>query len=176
MDKISDTGGQVVYRRGNLFGLLFVLLVPAGITAKVWLEADWLPVLIVSGMGLIMLFVSGTREQVVFDTLARTVTCTESFFGRQLRSELIAFGRITRLVVGPCFERGKNGRGPAYQAGFHLTVEWNAEWGGGAQRLGAFHEEEAALREAGELARRIGTDVERAASGRRPAVAGKAAN
>jgi len=161
MRKVSDTDVQIVYRQGTRSAFLFVLLIPAGIAAKVVLDADWLPVLVVTFMGIVMLFVAAMREQLVFDTLTRTITCSESIFGRQTRSELIPFGKVTRLVVGPHFERENKRKGRTRQVGFQMTIDWKAEWGGGGMMLDTFDDEAPALRAAEELGRRIGTSVER---------------
>jgi len=159
MNKVSDNGTQVVYRQGNRFGLLFAILIPAGIASKIWLGTDWLPVLVVTFMGVIMLFVAGMSEQLVFDTLTRTITCTESFFGWNLRSEMIPFDRVTGLLVGRHFERENKRRGQVREAGFQLTIDWKGDWGGGGMMLGASYDEDAVRREAEELARKIGTQV-----------------
>jgi len=157
---VSDTGVQVVYRRGSAVAYFFLILIPAGIAVKVVLGADWFPVLMVMGMGLVMLFVAASREQLVIDTLARTITCTESFFGRELKSELIPFSRVRRLSIGPNYERRNQRGSPAYQSGFRISIFWDAQWGGGAQMLEVFHDEGQARREAEGLARRIGIKVE----------------
>lgn len=158
MEKISDTGGQVIYRQGNRFGLLFVILIPAAIVARIWFELDWMPVLVLCFMGAVMLYVSGMREQIVIDVIARTVTCSESYLSYTFRSEQIPFDRVTGLSVTRHYERDKP-RGPVHEAGFRMSMNWKAEWGGGGSMLAIFHDEESARREAGELARRMGKGV-----------------
>jgi hypothetical protein len=159
--KLRETGTRIVYRHGNPYAFLFLILIPAGWAVKYFLDSGWMPVLVTTFMGGVMFFVGASREYVVFDTATRTATCTESFLGRVSRSALIPFGRITRLAVAPHYERTPGRRGKVRQSGFQLRVDWNTEWGGGGVMLDSFHEEADAMREAEALARKIDTKVER---------------
>jgi hypothetical protein len=159
--KLSDTGVQIVFRDGNPWAFLFLFLIPAGIAVKVFWGTDWLPVLVCTFMGIVMFLVGAMREYVIFDTVTRTITCSQSFLGRVSRSELIPFSHITRLVIAPHYERQRGGRGKAYQSGYRLTIDWKAQWGGGGMMLDAFHDEADAARAADELARKIDAKVER---------------
>jgi hypothetical protein len=161
MKKIREAGVRIVYRHGNPYAFLFLILIPAGWAVKYFLGSDWMPVLVTTFMGGVMFFVAASREYVIFDTATRTVSCTDSFLGRVSRRELIPFSRITRLTVAPHYERTKGRRGKLYQSGFRLSIDWNAKWGGGGVMLDTFHEESDAMREAEALARKIDTRVER---------------
>jgi hypothetical protein len=159
--KLSETGTRIVYRHGNPYAFLFLILIPAGWAVKYFLDSDWMPVLITTFMGGVMFLVGASREYVVFDTATRSAVCTESFLGRVSRSALIPFGRITRLTVAPHYERTQGRRGKIHQSGFQLSIDWKAEWGGGGVMLDTFDEEADAMREAEALARKIDTKVER---------------
>lgn len=161
MRKLRDTGASIIYRHGNPYAFLFLILVPAGWAVKYFLDSGWMPLVVTTFMGGVMFLVGASREYVVFETATRTVTCTESFLGRELRRAVIPFGQITRLAVAPYYERTKRGRGKAYQSGFRLDIDWDAEWGGGRVMLDIFHDERDAVREAETLARRLDTKVER---------------
>ncbi|HKU89641.1 MAG TPA: hypothetical protein VJP84_07590 [Steroidobacteraceae bacterium] len=165
MMKVSETDSQIVYRRGSRFSLAFVILIPVAILARVFLEVDWLPVWVMTFMGVVMAFVGGMREEIVFDVVTRAITCTESFYGRMLRSEVIPLDRVTRLYVEPHYERPNERRSLTYQSGFQLRLAWQGEWGGGGMLLGIIWDEAEAMREAERFAHRIGTKVERLGTG-----------
>jgi hypothetical protein len=105
------------------------------------------------------------REEIVFDVVTRAITCTESFYGRMLRSEVIPLDRVTRLYVEPHYERPNERRSLTYQSGFQLRLAWQGEWGGGGMLLGIIWDEAEAMREAERFAHRIGTKVERLGTG-----------
>lgn len=161
MKKLREDGVRIVYRHGSPYAYLFLIVAPAGWAVKYFLGSDWLPVVVTTFMGGVMFFVAGSREYVVFDTLTRMVTCSESFLGRVSRSEVIPFRQITRLTVGPYYVRTKGRRDKTFQSGFQLSIEWKAGWGGGGLMLDAIHDENEALREAEALARKLETKVER---------------
>jgi hypothetical protein len=161
MRKISDTDSQIVYRTGSRFSLAFVILLPAAIAAKMFLDVGWLPVLVLTFMGVVMAFVAGMREELVFDVVTRVITCTESFYSRVLRTEVIPFSRVTGVHVEPHFERQKDRSSHTYESGLQLRIVWRGDWGGGGMLLGTFFDEAEAMREAEGFARQIGTRVER---------------
>lgn len=161
MKKLQEDGVRIIYRHGSPYAFLFLILIPAGWAVKYFLGSDWLPVLVTTFMGGVMFFVAGSREYVVFDTLTRMVTCSESFLGRVSRSEVIPFRQITRLTVGPHYVRTKGRRDKTFQSSFQLSIDWKAEWGGGGRMLDTIHDENDALREAEALARKLDTRVER---------------
>lgn len=163
MRKLRETGTSIVYRHGNPYAFLFLVLVPAGWAVKYFLDSGWMPVVVTTFMGGVMFLVGASREYVVFETATRTVTCTESFLGRELRRAVIPFGRIKRLAVAPHYERTKGRRGKTFQSGFRLDIDWDAEWGGGGVMLETFHDETEAVQEAETLARKLDTKVERIA-------------
>ncbi len=161
MWKVSENDVEVVFRDGNRKAFVFLLLIPAGFAVKYFWGGDWKPVLMATFMGGVMFFVGAMREQLVFDSVTRTVSCTESFLWHTFRTELIPFDQVTRLTVAPHFERQDGKRGKLHQSGFHMSIDWKAQWGGGGTMLETFDEEADAMREAEGLARKIHTTVER---------------